>query len=396
MDREVARRLGRAQRVAVIVGVVAAVLLGLGVFIDLSHFFQAYLVAFLFWLGISLGCLALLMVHMLVGGPWGFPIQRILAAGARTVPLMAVLFLPLLLGAEYLYIWTEPEIVQADELLRQKTAYLNLPFFTVRSLFYLVVWIVLVLLLTRASYRLDVTGEVRLARRAQRLSGPGLILLLLTVSFAAIDWSMSLEPYWYSSIYGLLIISGQVLGALSLAVALLVLLHDRPPLAGLLRPLLIGDLGKLLFAALLGWFYFALIQFLVVWSANLLEEVVWYLNRTTGGWQWVALALVALHFILPFVLFILHHDRWRVAPLARIALLLLAMQLLHTYWLVIPAFRPGELVVHWLDLVAPLAIGGLWLALFAHRLRQQRLVPYRHPKYVELVEEGMEAMRDAS
>jgi hypothetical protein len=389
-------RIGRVQRWAVITGVAATVLLLLGVLIDLSHFFQAYLVAFLFWLGISLGCLMLLMVHMLAGGPWGFPIQRILTAGARTIPLMAVLFLPLLLGIEYLYVWTEPEVVQADELLRQKAAYLNVPFFTGRSLFYLVVWIVLSLVLTRASYRLDVTGDVRLVRRAQRVSGPGLILLVVTVSFAAIDWSMSLEPYWYSSIYGLLIISGQVLGALSLAVALLALLHDRPPLAGLLRPLLVGDLGKLLLSTLLGWFYFAFIQYLVVWSANLPEEVVWYLNRSSGGWQWVALAVVALHFVLPFILFVLHHDRWRVAPLARIALLLLAMQLLHTYWLVIPAFRPGELVVHWLDLVAPLAMGGIWLALFARHLRRHRLVPFRHPKYVEMVEEEREVIRHAS
>lgn len=398
VDETLRRRFARIRRGGLILGLVAAVLAQAGAVANTERFFQAYLFAYLFWIGLSLGGLALMMLHFLAGGPWGFPLQRMLAAAARTLPLMALLFLPLLLGLDTLYDWTRPEVMQADEVLRQKMAYLNVPGFLLRAAFYFLVWLALSWGLTRLSYGVDESGDAAQARRAQRFSGPGLILYVLTVSFAAIDWAMSLEPHWYSSIYGLLFIGGQVVAGLSFAYLLLGRLHDRPPLDKLVRPHVVNDLRNLLLAALLSWAYFVFVQYLIIWSGNLPEEAIWFTRRTQGGWQWLVLLLAVFHFALPFTLLLLNRGRRRgrgLRGLLAIAALLLVMRLVDVYWLVMPAFSPQGLAPHWLDLATVLAMGGLWMAFFAWQLQQHRLVPVSHPKYIDLVER-YETAKDAS
>ncbi|MDX1686921.1 MAG: hypothetical protein R3248_02970 [Candidatus Promineifilaceae bacterium] len=387
------QRLDGAQRWALLLGAGGTVAALAGAFLSeagAERFFRAYLVAYIFWAGLALGCLALLMLHHLVGGSWSFPLQRPLTAGARTLPLAALFFLPILSRLEDLYRWARPAAVQVDPILQEKALYLNVPFFLGRAAFYFLVWIGLALIISRFAYGTDRASDEerqsRLARYAQRLSGPGLLLYVLTATFAAVDWVMSLEPHWYSSIYGLLYVGRQVLGALALVLALLGLFHRRPPLSGLLTDRVVKDLGNLLLAALISWSYLYFVQYLVIWQANIPEEAVWFVRRTSGGWQWVALLIGLLHFVLPFALLLLQQGRREMAQLAAIGVLLLVMRLVDTFWLVMPAFHPAALSLHWLDAILPLALGGWWAALYVWQLKRHPLLPYNHPKFKTLVE----------
>lgn len=398
-DRRQRQQFKYVQPGALILGVVALGVAIAGAFLDLEHFFRAYLVAFLYWMGIALGCLALLMLHHLVNGTWGFAVQRLFAAGARTLPLMAVLFLPLIFGITYLYPWSVQDAAAGEELLLQKSLYLNVPFFLIRAAIYFIVWIGLAFTITRWSYCNDVVGEEALLWRTQRLSAFGLIFFVVTASLAAIDWSMSLEPNWFSSVYGWLFIAREALGALALAIAILGLLWRRPPLSGIVTPRLLNDLGNLLLALLLTWAYLAFIQYLVIWYGNIPEEVVWYAKRTVAGWQWVALSLVVLHLAMPAVLLLFRENKRRMVILSAIAGLIVLMRLADIFWVVMPSFLL-ILSFHWLDIVLPVALGGLWITMFLWQLKQHSLLPLNHPKLLEVMEqqrrERYEIARDPS
>jgi hypothetical protein len=385
-------RLERVQWGALIAGIAGMALCGLGVFLDPTQFFRSYLLAYVFWLGLPLGCLAILMVHHLVGGTWGLIIRRVLESATRTLPLMALLFVPLLFGLGDLYSWARPEIVAQDEVLRHKSVYLNVPFFAVRLGVYFVTWLALAYFLNRWSWQQDQTpeGDVwrALRRRLALLSGPGLGLYGLTMTFAAIDWVMSLEPHWYSSIYGILVVVGQLLGGLALTVVATALLANHPPLSEVLAPTHLHDLGNLLLTAVLFWAYISFSQLLIIWSGNLPEEVTWYVHRTAGGWQWIALALVLFQFALPF-LFLLSRDLKRQSQrLARIAAVILCMHLVEVFWIVMPAFYRGGLSVHWLDLGALIGIGGSWTAVFVWQLKGRPLLPRDDPDLQGVMQHG--------
>jgi hypothetical protein len=265
--------LDRLRYIALFVGVVGLALSGLGAFLNPTQFFRAYLLAFLFWLGLTLGCLAILMVHYLAGGSWGAILRRVLEAGMRTLPLMAVLSVPLLFGLPELYLWARPEAVAEDELLRHKSPYLNVPFFVVRLAVYFIAWLVIAYLVQRWSQQqeqvADPVGRDAIARRLALLSGFGLTIYGLTMSFAAIDWVMSLEPYWYSTIYGILILVNQVLGALAFAVVVTMSLANHEPLAEVISLERLRDIGNLLVTAILFWAYIAFSQLLIIWAGNL-------------------------------------------------------------------------------------------------------------------------------
>ena len=353
-----------------------------GVVFDAPQFFRSYLVAYLFAIGFPLGCLSLLMLHHLVGGNWGFVIQRLLEAGARTLPLMALLFVPIAAGAHDLYLWARPEVVAADPLLQQKSLYLNLPVFYGRAVFYFAVWIVLGHLLSKWSVEQDRSGAADLTRRLQTLSGPGLVLYGLTVTFAMIDWAMSLEPHWYSTVYGLSFVVSNGLAALALAICVAAALVEQGPLARLAGADHFHDLGNLLLAFVMLWAYLGFSQFMIIWMENLKEEIPWYLHRTSGGWQVIALALVLFQFALPFVLLLSRAAKRRPRFLAGIASVVLIMRWVDLFWLVAPSFHPEGFYFHWLDLAALAGIGGVWAALFLRYLDAHSLVPLRDPRFV--------------
>ena len=379
------------QKRSLAVGLIAAVLCAGGALIFPPVFFRAYLSAYIFWIGIPVGALALLMLHHLVGGRWGFMIQRVLEATIQTLPLMALLFIPLLFGLSDLYPWARTEVVAADPLLQQKAAYLNIPFFIARAVTYFAVWIVLGRLLVTWSLRQDRTADDALTLRLQRLSGPGLVLYGLTVTFAAIDWMMSLEPKWYSTIFGMIFMVSFGLAALALAILATRFLESQKPLAQVISPDRWHDLGNLLLALVMFWAYLQFSQFLLIWSENLTEEIPWYLHRIGGGWEWVALALILFLFALPFILLLSRTTKRSARMLSQVAAAILFMHWLDILWIVAPSFYPALFHLHWLDIVAPVGIGGLWLAAFIGYLKARSLLPLHDPRFAELLEQAQKA-----
>jgi hypothetical protein len=380
-----------AQKRSLAVGLIAAVFCVGGALILPLAFFRAYLSATIFWLGIPVGCLALLMLHHLVGGRWGFMIQRVLEAAIQTLPLMALLFIPLFFGLADLYPWARAEVVAADPLLQQKSHYLNVPFFIFRAVFFFAVWIVLGHLLVSWSLQQDEGGDEKITLRLQRLSGPGIVLYGLTVSFASIDWVMSLEPKWYSTMFGMIFMVSFGLAALALAILVTRFLAAEQPLARVASPDRWHDLGNLLLALVMFWAYLNFSQFMLIWSENLAEEIPWYLHRIEGGWEWLAIGLIVFQFAIPFVLLLSRDTKRKFQILAAVAAGILFMHWLDMLWMVVPSFYPAQFRLHWLDIAAAIGIGGLWFAAFIAYLKKRSLVPLHDPRFAELVEQGQKA-----
>ncbi len=381
-----ALRLAFLQRRAWLVGIGGLLLSVVGMVLNPVQFFCSYLFAYLFWLSIAVGCSAIVMISHLVGGAWGFVIRRILEAATRTLPLLAVLFVPLLFGLSSLYMWARPEAVAGDALLQHKSVYLNVPFFIFRAVLYFAVWIGIAHFFNKWSLAQDQTGDPALARQMEALSGPGLVLYGGAVTFAAVDWAMSLDPHWFSTIYGILWIIGQVLTALAFAILVLWLMATQEPLLRVLTPSHFHDLGNLLLAFVMLWAYVSFAQFLLVWSANLTEEIPWYLRRLHGGWQEVGIALVTYHFALPFLLLLIRRAKQTPPILAGIAGGLLVMRLIDVYWFIAPEFHPtvgGAL--HLLDALVLIGIGGVWVGGFLGQLKQVSLLPLHDPQQEAVV-----------
>lgn len=379
---------GNTIRRAYLVGVAGLLLCGLGGLGSPQQFFRSYLLGYVFWFGVALGCLPLLMLQHMTGGAWGLVIRRLLESGARTLPWLAVFFLPIALALHELYPWAHTEEVARDEILRHRVVYLNAPFFLGRAAFYFLVWTAIGWLLCRWSEEQDRTAEAGLARRMQVFSGPGLALYGLTVTFASVDWVMSLDSRWASTLFGAWFVAGQGLTAFSFVLVLLVLLADRPPLAEVLRPGVFHDLGNLLLAFLMVWAYLSFSQFLIVYSGNLPEEIPYYLDRSQGGWEWVAAALVVFHFAVPFVLLLFRNWKRQARRLGAISAGVLLMRFVDVLWLVTPNFSRAELRLHWMDLAAPVGLGGIWLGMFLQTLRARPLLPLHDPYQHEAFGDG--------
>jgi hypothetical protein len=381
--------LGRLERGGLAVGAVFLLATAAGFALDRPQLLRSWLLAFLFWLGVGVGSLGLAMLNRLTGGLWGAVPRRFHEAAARTLPYMAVAFLPILLGAASLYPWAAPG-AGADELIQKKAAYLNVPFFAARALLYFVVWGVLGHLLSAWSARQDEGPDPRLAARLRGLSGIGLVLLTLTTTFAAVDWGMSLAPHWFSTIYGVLFIVGWTLTALAFTIVLMAQVKDEPPFDAALRPVTVHDLGKLLLTFTMLWAYVNFSQLLIIWSGNVSEETPFYLRRLQGGWQLLAVALLVFHFALPFALLLSRPLKRSARALGAVAALMLVMQLVDLYWLIGPdllghGHEDAPLRVHWMDLAAALGIGGLWLHLFARQARAAPVLPTGEPEVRELL-----------
>lgn len=372
---------------ALVVGVVGLALCAVGALLSPEQFFRSYLLGYLYWIGITLGCLVLMMLHHLSGGAWGFAIRRVCEAATRTFPVMVVLFLPIVVGMQVLYVWARPE-AGADEILRHKSAYLNVPFFLGRAALYFLVWTGLSWGLNRWSLEQDRTGDVALQRKMQLFSGPGVVIFFLTVSFAAVDWIMSLEPHWFSTIFGALWIVGSGLNGFAFAIVVVALVVDKTPVRAVLGPDVYHDLGKLLLAFVMLWAYFSFSQYIIIWAGNLPEEIPFYLDRSRGGWQWVALSLIFIHFALPFTLLLSRDLKRSARRLVVVALIVVVMRFVDIAWVVIPSFTHEHMRIHWLDVAAPVGIGGLWIWLFLTQLRGRPLLPVNDPYIEEALANG--------
>jgi len=332
-------------------------------------FFRSYLTAYLFWFGLGAGCLGLLLLHYIVGGGWGDLIRPMLEAGAGTVPFLALLFVPLLFGLAALYPWTRADLLASDVVLRHKHAYLNVPFFALRAAGCFALWSWLFRRLRRRPGPDDAAG----AAAAVKLAAVGLLLMFLTLTVAAIDWTMSLEPHWYSTVYPLLLICGHAASALAFAIAALAVVGDGRRLAETVPSKPFADVGNLLLATVMLWAYAGFSQYLIIWSGGIPLEISWYIRRQNGIWFAGGLAMIAAMFALPFVLLLVRRNKTRLERLTGIALVVVAGRYLEAFWLVKPA-APSAPAVHWLDAAAALAIGGAWLSAFFGRLATRPLV----------------------
>lgn len=373
---------------ALAVGLLAAAACLAGWLLDRDQMLRSWLVAWLLWLGVALGSLSLAMIHHLTGGAWGLVIRRQLEAATRTLPLLALLSVPLLAGLPAIFLWARPEAVAHDHALHRKAAYLNVPFFVGRTVAAFAIFGLLAFLLGRWSRRQDEGGGAGLGARMRAASGLGLVLMVLVGTFVAVDWLMSLDPYWYSSLYGVLFLAGHALSALVLAIVVTWLLAGHAPMAAAVTKKHFHDFGKLLLAFVMFWTYLAISQYIIQWQANLPEEAVWFQHRTHGGWQWVALAIVLFHFLFPFLLLLSRSLKQRMPALAGVAMLLLVMRWVDLHWQAAPTFSPDRLALHWLDLAAAVAVGGLWLAWFFHELAKRPLLPVNDPHIEEALGHG--------
>jgi hypothetical protein len=360
------------QRRFLLAGVVGVAVCIAAAVLDVEQFLRSYLFAYFAWLGIALGSLALWMLHNLTGGAWGLVLRRIWEAASRTLTSMVVLFAPIALGAYILFPWASA----TSSELGGKVDYLNVPGFLGRAALYFVIWLGTAYLLNRWSRQHDESGDRALVARALQLSGPGLVFCGLAVTFAAIDWVMSLEPEWYSTVFGALVAMGHLVAALAFAVMMATVVFrstSAPP--GLDLKSCWNDLGNLLLAFVMMWTYLAFSQFLLIWSGNLPEEITWYLHRTEGGWEWIGLSLAIGYFALPFCLLLMPDMKRDPDRLRLVALLIVVMSAINNYWRIAPAFSPGWIRLHWMDLAAFLAVGCLWLASFMHQLVRRPILP---------------------
>lgn len=361
-------------------GALSCLILGLG---NPKQFFFSWLVSFLFFLSLAVGALFFVLIQYAAQGGWGIVVRRIGETTFATLPVMAALFLPLLLGLHDLYSWSVPGAADHDALLRWKAPYLNVPFFVIRAVIYFGSWSFIGLMYYRGSRRQDATGDLLVSVRLRRFAGPAIIVLALTTAFASVDWIMSLTPHWYSTMFGVYFFSGSFVGFIALLSVAAVAMRR----AGLLDTIVtvehLHDIGKLLFAFTAFWAYIAFSQFLLMWYANLPEETIWYKARLEGSWKAVSVLLMAGHFGVPFFYLMGRDVKRHGWTLALGGAWLLAMHFVDLYWQVMPTLHPDGVRPSVLDAAAFAAVGGCFAAAAGWLMRRHALVPLRDPKLPE-------------
>src|ERR1700675_317644 len=378
-----------AQRSLVIGGVFAVISVVLA-FVRPDEFYHAYLLGFMCWLGVALGSMAILMIRHLTGGGWGTIIRRILGAAMRTLPLLALLFVPNTFGIRRLYIWAQPLANIQDKHLREHLeqitqTYLTVNGFIIRAIFYFAVWNVLSLLFSKWCEETDRPNAPDNSGRFKAVSGPGLILYGVTISFAAIDWIMSLDPSWISTIFGLIILIGEVLSAMCFAVVVERILFNYKPMSELLKPDFVHDHGKWMLTFIMVWAYFSFSQWLIIWAGNLPSEITFYLKRLSGGWGSIGLILVLFHFAIPFATLLSRPFKRNIRKLVWVAVWLMMMRYLDLFWIIEPNFSKA-LTVTIADIDVPIAIRGICVWCFFRNLASLPLLP----AYDTDVHEGLE------
>jgi hypothetical protein len=385
-DYKAPESVGRLQQRAFAVGGVALVLAVVGWVIKPEAFYHSYIMSYMLVLGLALGSLGLLMLQHLTSGQWGLLIRRPAEAATRTLPLVLALFVPIVVGMKTLYFrWLDPVETTRAPLSEMQRWYLTRNNFILRALIYFGVLFLLVFIFNRWSREQDVNREDRLLRRRLKMvAGPGIILYVFVISFAAIDWVMSISPHWASTIYGFLYVAGQLISSMSLMIAVLVMMAGSEPLASIVKKRHLHDLAKLLFAFNMLWAYFGFSQLLIIWAANQPEEITFFHSRLYGTWGMVAIIVLVFHFFVPFFVLLPQDVKRSTRWMPKIAIWMIFMRLVDLFWLTRPEFSLGGVQFHWLDLVVPVALIGIWLGFFAWNLQRQPLLPLGDPKLAEV------------
>jgi len=383
-------------RRSLVVGITFALIAIGGMFLfpnGREQFYRAYLLGLMAWLGVALGSMAILMIRHLTGGGWGMVIRRILGAAMRTLPVLTVLFIPLLFGVKHIYPWAMPLDSVQDAHIREhldkhsfiKGAYLNFSGFLIRAIIYFAIWNLLSFLLSHWSRQSDRPDAPDNTQKFKAVAGPGLILYGFTISFAAIDWVMSLDPSWISTIFGLIILIGEVLSAMCFAVVVERILFNYEPMSEMLKPDFVHDHGKWMLTFIMVWAYFSFSQWLIIWAGNLPNEITFYTKRLSGGWGYIGLILALFHFAVPFTILLSRPFKRDIRKLVWLAVWLMLMRLLDLFWIIEANFSQ-TLTLTWADVIVPIAIGGFWLAYFFRNLASLPLLPAYDPSAGEVLE----------
>jgi hypothetical protein len=372
--------MDRLQRNALVIGVVALAGSAFGLFQNATHFWQSYLFAFIFWSGLALGCLGIFLLHNVVGGNWGVAIRRFLESGLQTLPLIALFAVPVLFALHNLYSWTSPEVRAAEFAVGHKAAYMNVPFFIGRTVFYFLLWFFFGFRILKMVNEHDRTSDPALFKKIKGASAPALLIFVVSTTYAFIDWIMSLEPSWYSTIYPWMFTVGEVLVTFAFMIALLVLLSKREPFASFLKTQHYHDLGNLMLAFTMLWAYMSFAQLLIIWAENLPDEIPWYVRRFSGGWGYVAWTISIFHFCVPFFLLLMRFIKRNPNLLRTVAIWMIIVRILDVFWIVEPAFRQRALEVYWTDIVALIGLGGIWIAFFVRNLKAKSLLVVEDPR----------------
>jgi hypothetical protein len=387
-DFPVPPEIDTLQRTAAIVGAIGILLSIYGAMTETEQFYRSYLVAFLWVLGPTLGCMALMMIHHLSGGAWGLGVRRIFEAAARNVPLTAILFVPIVLGMTHIFVWTHADVVEKSEIIKHKVPYLNASAFVIRAALYFIIWGALTFILTGWSRAQDRTPTPPPAdRKFRTLSGPGILIYGITITFASFDWVMSLDPKWYSTVYGLLFMVGQGLTGIAFTAIIAFVVSRRPPMDHVLSPEKFHDYGKLMLAFTMLWAYLSYSQFLIIWSGNLPEEVTYYVRRLHTDWATLSWIILFGVFVIPYSLLLSRDLKRSASRLAYLGIFVFLMRYVDLYWMVQPMLNP-EPHLHWLDLTTAAGLMGLWLAAFCWNLKGQAMVPVNDPYLAEALADG--------
>jgi len=366
--------------VVAVLGAVACAILGPG---NPRQFFFSWLVAFLFFQSLALGALFFVLIQYAAQGGWGVVLRRIGETVFSTIPVMAILFLPVVLGMHDLYEWSHADAAEHDALLRWKEPYLNTPFFLIRAALFFLIWSFIAILYYRGSSGQDSTGDHAVSARLRKFAGPAIIVMALTQSFAAIDWIMSLTPHWYSTMFGVYFFAGSWVGFIALLSVVVPAMRGSGLLDTIISKEHLQDIGKFLFAFTAFWAYIAFSQFFLMWYGNMPEETIFYKARMEGSWLTVSLFLLFGHFFAPFFYLMGRSVKRNGATLALGGTWILLMHFVDLYWQVMPTLHPEGLSPSLLDVAAFMAVGGSFLATAGWLMRRQALVPLRDPRLAE-------------
>jgi hypothetical protein len=373
-------QMDRIQRNALVIGVIALAVSLIGLFQNATHFWQSYLFAYIFWAGLGIGSLGIFFLHNVVGGNWGVAIRRFIESGLQTLPLIALFIIPVFFAVKTLYSWTNPVIRAHDFAVGHKAAYMNVPFFIGRTVLYFLIWLFFGYRILRMANEHERTGDPALFKKIKGASAPALLLFVLSTTYAFIDWIMSTEPNWYSTIYGWMFTVGQVLLTFAFMIALLVLLARREPFVSFIKPQHYHDLGNLMLAFTMLWAYMSFAQLLIIWSENLPDEIPWYVRRFSGGWGYVAWFISIFHFCVPFFLLLMRFVKKNPKYLRAVAVWMIIVRVVDVFWIVEPAFRQRGLELYWTDIVILIGLGGIWLAYFIRHLKARPLLVPNDPR----------------
>ena len=380
--------VARAQMPALIAGILGIIAAAIGYFMNATELFQSWLPAFLFWFLIAAGALAVLCLQYVTGGEWGVLIRRPLGAAARTLPLFLLFGLPLIFGLPHIYEWANPERVAHDVLLQKKQLWLNPMGWGIRALIYFALWALWAWRIRVLSLKFyeDRSPYTELSRR--KWAASGLLVMVMTLTLCSVDWVMSLEPKWYSSMYGIAFTVGAGLSAFAFVTFFLTTIARTQAMIDILKPNHFRDLGNLMLAFTMLWAYTNFSQFLLIWYGNIKEETPYYLKRTHGVWGWMAAVLIIFHFFLPFTMLLMRRIKDRPQTIAVVTIILLVMRFIDVYWLVGPAHHPDHFYISWMTFAALIGIGGLWLAAFIWQLKGQTIIPIHETWVEEAIREG--------